>query len=296
MYLEVKMVKFLIRLIYLPLFLIVGNGVAITLVGEGYSEIWLLLLVAGFIALSFVFEMLAPYDLAFNKSMGDRPRDFAHAFVNESFNVIGVLAVPFMAGLIPLPSVWPTELPLWAQVLLAVFIADIGITLAHYASHRFEALWRLHSVHHSVKRMYGFNGLMKHPLHATIETVAGVTPLLLLGASQEVLMLLVFAVVIQLLLQHSNVAYFTGPFRPLLAINANHRFHHLGTAEEGDVNFGLFTTFTDYLLGTAYYDKDRKIGSDDIGIAARPDFPVNYIAEMIEPFRPYIGEEAPLNQ
>ena len=91
--------------------------------------------------------------------------------------------------------------------------------MAHYASHRHNALWQLHAVHHSVKRMYGFNGLMKHPLHQTVETLAGTTPLLLMGAPQEVLMLLVVAVIIQLLLQHSNVAYFAEPFRYFLAIN-----------------------------------------------------------------------------
>jgi len=108
---------------------------------------------------------------------------------------------------------------------LAILISDVGITLAHFASHRLSSLWRLHAVHHSVKRLYGFNGLMKHPLHQLIETVAGTTPLLFVGVPQNVLMLLVVAVVLQLLLQHSNVAYFTGPLRRVLAINAVHRFH-----------------------------------------------------------------------
>jgi sterol desaturase/sphingolipid hydroxylase (fatty acid hydroxylase superfamily) len=277
--------KFLIRFIYLPLFLIVGNGIAISIVQSGQSKGWLFLLVSAFIALAFVLERAVPYDAAFNESQGDRVRDFYHALVNETANVMGVLSVPLVASFISLPSIWPHALPLWQQLLIAIMIADAGITLAHYASHRIQLLWRLHAVHHSVKRMYGFNGLMKHPLHQFIETLAGVSPLLLMGISQDVLSLLIVAVVLQLLLQHSNVAYFTGPLKYLLAVNVVHRFHHLKTAEEGDVNFGLFTSLTDYLLGTVHYDKNRTIGANDLGIGDQPDYPVGYLSQLIQPFR-----------
>lgn len=279
------MIRFFVRLLYLPLFLIGGNGLALFIVEAGYSKLWLAALVLGFIALAFILERAVPFDKVFNRSHGDRARDFYHALVNEASSVIGVALVPVLARLITLPSVWPTSLPLWLQLLLAIFIADIGITLVHYASHRIDALWRLHAVHHSIKRMYGFNGLMKHPLHQLLETLAGTAPLLLMGIPQTVLSLFVVAVLLQLLLQHSNVAYFVGPLRHFLVVNVLHRFHHLKTGEEGDVNFGLFTTFTDRLLGTAYYDEDRVIGSGDLGIGAQPNYPVSYLGQLIQPFR-----------
>lgn len=279
--------KNLVRLLYLPTFLIGGNSIAIILVDKGYSTMWLFPLLGFLILISFLIEKWMPYDAAFNESKGDAGRDIIHAVVNESLSVMGVVSVPIIASFIPLPSIWPTEIPLWAQVLLAVLIADVGITLAHFASHRINMLWQLHAIHHSVKRMYGFNGLMKHPLHQTIETLAGTSPLLLMGVPQEVLILLVVAVVIQLLLQHSNVAYFTGPFKYLLAINQVHRFHHLNTASEGDVNFGLFTTLTDHLLGTAFYDKRKMIGTEDLGISSEPNFPVAYIEQLLQPFKGY---------
>lgn len=77
---------------------------------------------------------------------------------------------------------------------------DAGITLAHFASHRITVLWRCHAVHHSARRMYGFNGLMKHPIHQSIETLAGTLPLIVLGLPSDVALVLVFAVAIQLLL------------------------------------------------------------------------------------------------
>lgn len=290
--------QFLVRLVYLPLFLLVGNGIAIWLVESGYQKISLVGLVVAFIAISLLLERWVSYDATFNKSRGDVRRDFLHVFVNESLSIAGVLSIPLLAHLNPIPPSWPSDSPLWLQLLLAVVIADVGITLAHFASHRLDSLWRLHAVHHSVKRMYGFNGLMKHPLHQTIETVAGTTPLLLMGAPVEVMMLLVVAVALQLLLQHSNVAYFTGPLKHLLAINVVHRFHHIGNGEEGDVNFGLFTSLTDRCLGTAFFDGGRIIGSDDIGIEDYPNYPVEYLAQLIEPFRsnPHGGVESTQNR
>lgn len=287
--------QYFIRLIYLPLFLIVGNGLAIYLVQSGYPTFYLFALLAFFIGLSFLLEYLAPYDSAFNQPQGDVKRDVIHALVNESLSVLGILSVPVIASFIVLPPIWPVHFPLWLQVVIAILIADVGITLAHYASHRINVLWRLHALHHSVKRMYGLNGLMKHPLHQSIETLAGTSPLLLLGVPQQVLILLVVAVVLQLLLQHSNVAYFSGPLKKILAINIVHRFHHLGTAKEGDVNFGLFTSLTDRLLGTCYFDEDRTIGTEDIGISTQPNYPIAYLSQLTEPFGPDRQQKKPLN-
>ena len=279
------MLKNLIRVIYLPLFLLGGNAIALYIVGNDFSHAWLFAVAAGFIFLAFCLERVAPYDRVFNLNQGDSLRDWCHFLVNESMALIGILTVPFTAALLAIPSIWPVSWALWQQLLLAILIADVGITLAHFASHRFAFLWRLHAVHHSVKRMYGFNGLMKHPLHQLIETLAGTAPLLLMGATQDVLSLFVVAVILQLLLQHSNVAYFTGPFKYILAVNVVHRFHHIGNAKEGDVNFGLFTSITDWILGTAFFDPNRKIGSGDIGLEDRPDYPKKYLEQLVEPFK-----------
>ncbi|WP_232508426.1 sterol desaturase family protein [Qipengyuania flava] len=88
---------------------------------------------------------------------------------------------------------------------MAIVLLDVGITLAHFASHRVSFLWRFHAVHHSVRRMYGFNGLLKHPVHQFIEVTAGALPWLLLGIPLDVAAVASFAVLIQLQLQHSNV-------------------------------------------------------------------------------------------
>ena len=99
------------------------------------------------------------------------------------------------------------------QLIIAILIADFGITTVHLVSHRVGWMWRLHAVHHSIRRSYGLNGLMKHPLHQSLETIGGVAPLLLLGMPVHVAASLAGCVAIQLLMQHSNVAYRVGPLR-----------------------------------------------------------------------------------
>ncbi|UGT56016.1 sterol desaturase family protein [Nocardia asteroides] len=278
------MTSTLIRYGYVPFMLLGVNGAGIALAASGAPKAWLIALLAVAVAVSFTAERLLPYQDSWNTSHGDLGRDTAHGFVNETLILASVAAVPVLAALVPGAGIWPHDAPFVTQVLVAVLVADLGITLAHYASHRVGVLWRFHAVHHSVTRFYGLNGLMKHPLHQTIETTAGVTPLLPAGIPVPVAAALSLAAAVQLLLQHSNADYRVGPCKHVLALNEGHRFHHLKWAGVGDVNFGLFTLFWDHLLRTYSYDPARRFTSADLGMAAKPDYPAGYLAQLAEPF------------
>jgi sterol desaturase/sphingolipid hydroxylase (fatty acid hydroxylase superfamily) len=276
--------RFFVRYGYAPLFFIGFIGAAGWMVENDASKLWLAALLLPAIALSFIAERIAPFEEIWNHSKGDSSRDMLHAIINELSNAASIAAIPILAAMTHGFDVWPSEWPLWAQLVMTILIADFGITMAHYASHKVEALWRLHAVHHSVERMYGFNGLMKHPLHQAIELTAGTTPLLLMGLPLEIGALLGLAVAIQLLLQHSNTDMRVGPLIYFWAVAPGHRLHHLAHKVKGDVNFGLFTMLWDHLLGT--FVKDRPQPRDgELGIAGRPDYPVGYGAQLVEPFR-----------
>lgn len=274
-----------LRLGYAPSFF-VGWLVAAVAYSDGGRQPALLgpLLLAA-IATSWLAERYAPYEPAFNRALGDAHRDLAHALVNEGANALSVLSMPAIVALAPRFGGWPLDWPVTLQLGLAILIADGGITLAHMASHRVTVLWRFHAVHHSVQRMYGFNGLMKHPLHQAFELTAATVPLVLLGMPQSIAWLLTFAVAIQLLLQHSNVDMRLGALGTIWAVAPAHRFHHLASARDGDVNFGLFTSLWDHLLGTFHCDPGRHFAPGDLGVAGRPDFPRAYVAQLAEPFR-----------
>ena len=271
--------KRLVSWLYAPVFLLgfIGWGI--------WQPRWLVGVFAAAVAVSFLVEQWLPYERQWNRSLGDRRRDTLHALVNESLNAAGLLILPGLTALLAVEGIWPRGWPLWEQLLLAIVLADAGITLMHYASHRMAPLWRLHAVHHSVQRLYGFNGLMKHPLHQMLEATAGLLPLILLGIPLDVAQLLALAIAIQLLLQHSNVDMRLGPLRWVFAWAPVHRFHHMKYGRAGDVNFGLFFNLWDWLLGTAYYREGYRMGPGDLGIGSRPDFPVEYAGQMLDPFR-----------
>ena len=270
--------------LYAPTFFLGFLAAALNVAGTGKSLLWLPALVVAAILASCLAERIAPYEPVWNKPDKDRVRDICHAVVNEGTIIVLVVLLPVFAEIIPWAPLWPSSLPLWADVALSLIMLDTGITLVHFASHRVNFLWRFHAVHHSVKRMYGFNGLLKHPVHQTLEITGGTLPWLLLGIPTEVAAIATFAVAVQLLLQHSNVDMKIGPLKYVWAVAPVHRHHHVASAQDGDVNFGLFLTLWDFLLGTARFSSSEGVRAGAIGIDGRPDYPANYAAQFIEPF------------
>jgi sterol desaturase/sphingolipid hydroxylase (fatty acid hydroxylase superfamily) len=269
------------------------NGTGWWLASSGASKAAIVGVLVAAVGLSFAAEWVLPYAPEWNRSLGDSGRDAVHAVVNESLQILSLLTLPVLVGSISIEGLWPSDLPFALQVIGSILVVDFGITVGHWLSHRREMLWRFHAVHHSVQRFYGFNGLMKHPAHQLFETMVATSPLIVLGLPTDVATAVVVAVSVQLLLQHSNVDYAVGPLGAVLALNHVHRFHHLKWAGVGDVNFGLFTTLWDRMLGTAVWDPARRFASDDIGIGVEPDFPVAYCAQLVKPFRVRAAAAAP---
>jgi len=279
------MILAVLRYAFAPVFFIGFIGAAVVLSHGGHQPAVLGLLLVLAIVVSFVVERVLPYERAYNAPQGDAWRDVVHAVVNEASNAVSILLLPAIAAVFPKTGLWPSAWPLPLQLLLAVAVADAGITLAHFASHRSALLWRFHAVHHSVQRMYGFNGLMKHPLHQSFELTCASLPLIVLGMPVHVAWLLGFAVAVQLLLQHSNVDLCVGPLRHVWAVAPAHRFHHVNRSADGDVNFALFSSIWDHLLGTFHYSAATMPRVGELGIEDRPTYPVRYVAQLLEPFR-----------
>lgn len=269
------------RILYAPLFFFGFIAAALALATR---PLWLLPLLASAVLLSFTCEWLIPYKTAWNQTQGEGRRDLCHALVNECLTLSSVASIPLLASCLPATDLWPVHWPLALQLLLAIVVADLGITLVHYASHRSPLLWRLHAVHHSVTRLYGLNGLLKHPVHQLLETLGGTLPLLVLGLPVEVATLLAFSVSIQLLLQHGNVDMRIGGLRHVFAWAPVHRLHHLKYGTTGDVNFALFFPLWDRMLGTVLYLPGYALADDDMGIGDRPDYPQAYLAQLREPW------------
>lgn len=282
----------IVRYGYAPFMLLGLNGAAFWVVLKGYHYGWLAALLIVAFAVAHLAERVAPWFDEWNDPHHDDQTNVAHAIVYELSNINGVMMIPLIVWLFPVDSIWPTEWPLIAQVAIAILIADFAFMFVHMISHKYPLLWRLHAVHHGVDRLYGFNGLVRHPLHQTLDMVIGTLPLVLLGMPVNVAVLLGFTVSIQLIVQHSNVASVLGPFRNVMSIGHIHHLHHVNWGKEGDCNFGLFLTLWDRIFGTFHPQAPRPITAADMGIDEVPNFPKTYLEQLIFPFvyKPGQGE------
>lgn len=292
------MLRNLVRYGFVPFLLLVLNGIGVAVVVAGWSYLWLGLILLVAIGTAFAAERISPWHEEWNAGHEDEHANVLHAVVYEISNINAILLIPIVTMIIPSIGIWPTSWPIVAQLLLAIVLADFALSYLHYLSHRFSFLWRLHAVHHGVDRLYGFNGLVRHPLHQTIDLAIGTSPLVIAGMPIEVAVLLGLAVSLQLIIQHANVSYELGPFRNWLAIGELHHLHHVNWGKEGDCNFGLFLTVWDRMLGTFNPDPPRPISANDMGIDEVPNFPKTYWQQLIFPifYRPGEGEQDPLSE
>jgi sterol desaturase/sphingolipid hydroxylase (fatty acid hydroxylase superfamily) len=288
-----------VRYGYFPFMVIGLNGAAYYVVANGHSYAWLAPLLALAFATSHVAERMLPFHEEWNHSHGDEQTNIWHTIVYEGTSLMGVLTIPFVAWVLSvqpggLVGLWPREWPILAQLAMALVIADFMFTFIHWLSHRYATLWKLHAVHHGVSRLYGFNGLVRHPLHQALDMVLGTAPMAIAGMPVEVATLLGFVISVQLIVQHSNVDAALGPLRNHLSIGRIHHLHHVNWGKEGDVNFGLFLTLWDRMFGTFRPEPPRPITASDMGIDDVPQFPKSYLEHLAFPFRytpgqPYVS-------
>jgi len=276
-------VRRVVQYLYFPLFVFCLDGVICIIVFNKYPALLLLPTLSAGLLLSTLAERFIPYCDDFNTPRDDVLTDTWHAVVNECEWLILVAILPLIVSWSTM-DLWPKHWSPVGQLLFAIMVTDFGVWVAHFASHKFQMLWRFHAVHHSVTRFYSFNGLMKHPMHLLIEQAPGAALLIGLGIPHDVSIALVSCIFIQLLMQHSNVDYRIGIFEYILSTNAVHRFHHVRDPVLGNCNYGLFTNVWDLLFGTFRFASDRKFSVTDLGLVDSPDYPRDYIGHLLAPF------------
>jgi sterol desaturase/sphingolipid hydroxylase (fatty acid hydroxylase superfamily) len=259
-----------------------------------WAYLWLAPLLVLAYATAFGAEKVAPFFDEWNDhhEHGDTPTTVLHILVYEYQSIVGVVLIPVICWLFPFQGLWPTQWPMWAQVLIAFVISDFMFMIMHYISHRYAPLWRLHAVHHGVGRLYGMNGVMRHPLHQVIDMIIANAPLVIIGMPVPVAVMLGFIISVTLIVQHSNVDARLGPLQKHLSIGRIHHLHHVNWGTEGDCNFGLLLTIWDRLLGTFHEKPPREITAKDLGVDELPNFPKGYVEQFLFPvfYKPGQGE------
>lgn len=296
-----KTLREIVRYGYAPFMMFGLTGAAYWVVSDlvvARGHTWAYLLIVPLLGIAyltaFAAERIAPFFDEWNDhaAHGDTQTNILHVIAYETSAMNGVLLIPVICWLFPFHGLWPTQWPMWGQVLMAFLVADFAFMMMHYLSHRYPTLWRLHSVHHGVGRLYGLNGVIRHPLHQVLDMVVGNMPLVIIGMPVPVAVVLGFLISITLIVQHSNVDARLGPLAPHLSIGRIHHLHHVNWGTEGDCNFGLLLTVWDKMLGTFSEKPTRPITAKDMGVDELPHFPKSFVEQLVLPFvyKPGAGE------
>jgi sterol desaturase/sphingolipid hydroxylase (fatty acid hydroxylase superfamily) len=114
-------------------------------------------------------------------------------------------------------------------------------------------------VHHSPDRLYVLNAGRVHTLEKVLYLIPEVVPFVLLGTNIECLALYVTFNSIQGSFQHSNVNVRLGPLNYFFSMAELHRWHHSKIVAESDHNFGNNLLVWDWVFGTWYLPRGRKV-------------------------------------
>lgn len=208
--------------------------------------------------------------------------DILHAAFSLTLIITVVEIVSLSRSFLPIATLWPSQMNLAWQLLLAGFIIDFGLWFMHWLSHKNDVLWRLHALHHSSERLYWLNGERRHPISAIVLSSPGLMVVILLGAPANVIGAWFAIVGVHLAFQHANLDYTVGVFRKLLGVAEVHRWHHKREYEDAQVNFGEFWMLWDQLFGT-YREGQNGVIAGEVGI--RDPMPLGYKDQLFWPFR-----------
>jgi sterol desaturase/sphingolipid hydroxylase (fatty acid hydroxylase superfamily) len=157
--------------------------------------------------------------------------------------------------------------PGWLLIPLTIVAMDGANWLAHYADHRFGALWRFHALHHSQEELSVLTSFRAHPLMHTTGFLLATIPVVVLMPDRAIAPMLITAYVCIGTLQHANLRWTFGPAGRVIVSPAYHRLHH--AADTQRANLGVVLTVWDVLAGYARFPA-RGAAAGRTGLDGRP--------------------------
>jgi sterol desaturase/sphingolipid hydroxylase (fatty acid hydroxylase superfamily) len=171
--------------------------------------------------------------------------------------------------------------PVWTQVTLFVVTHDLYIYWMHRWQHRNKYLWRLHEAHHSPQAVDWLSGSRSHCLEILINQTVEFAPIVLLGASPEVIPLKGAISAVWGMYIHANLNVHTGRLQWIINGPEMHRWHHaMGRGMRS--NFSTKLAVWDWMFGTAHLPAGERAA----GFGVRAWFPEHYVGQTLHAFRP----------
>jgi ornithine lipid hydroxylase len=280
-----------IRVLLYPVVLLGSLVAAGSFLTLGYEETvltFVVTIVAG--SLVMLFQLLVPYRMDWRVTRQEVEVDLKHLFFIAILFPPLTQATCFGAltwGATQLSEwigmhMWPSGWPLALELVLALVIGDLGFYWAHRVLHLTDWGWRIHATHHSSQKLYFFSATRVHPLNFLVTYLAPFIPLVLLGASSELLALFSVFTAVNGGLQHANIDVRLGPLNRLFATCDIHRWHHSTQMEESNTNFSSNLVLWDLVFGTYHLPNLGFVKA--VGLEGS-QLPQRFLAHWLSPWR-----------
>jgi len=143
-----------------------------------------------------------------------------------------------------------TTLGLLVAAVIGVFVVEFIAYWLHRLQHRFMFLWRIHATHHHITKMSVARAERTHPLEFLGLNLSSAVALAWLGASPEVIGIVVVFRLTNAHFCHANLPLVSGVFGWLFNTAEWHQLHHSCNYKESNSNFGCTVIIWDRVFGT----------------------------------------------
>ena len=146
--------------------------------------------------------------------------------------------------------------------LIGIFATEFIAYWLHRLQHRFMFLWRIHATHHHITKMSVARAERTHPLEFLGLNLGSAVALAFLGASPEVIAIVVVFRLTNAHFCHSNLPLVSGAFGWLFNTAQWHQLHNSCDYAQSNTNFGCTVILWDRLFGT-FSGKDhiKRVGN-----------------------------------
>lgn len=177
------------------------------------------------------------------------------------------------------------DLPMWARMVAAMVVGEIGFYWGHRLSHEIPLLWRFHAVHHSAEHINFLVNTRAHPVDMVFTRLCGLILLYATGLAGTVgpnptlvPVLVLFIGSLWSFFIHANVRWRLGFFEEILSTPAFHHWHYT-RRDHRDHNYSAMLPVMDRVFGTFHLPREwpAEYGTDT-------PVPPTLAGQLIAPF------------
>ena len=173
-------------------------------------------------------------------------------------------------------------LPIAAQVVVVLVVADVAAYWVHRAMHKFRFLWAFHAMHHAEEGVNFASSARFHPVEMICFYGWYYALTLILGADPHGIVLIMILNELQFAAQHTQISWKLGPLYKVFVTPSFHAYHHsTDPAHYGKHYSASVFSFWDYIFGTAVRDDDPAPARLGLDFVRMPTF----ASTLLTPFR-----------